>query len=294
MTTEPNSREALEPCPWCGETEHLTLSMCGSLTGDMPDRPYRVVCDHLDHDQIQGPVAYGRFSAIAAWNRRVRPTSAAGDAIAQGEIVLEIVELARRDIARTHTDFIGRMGQALCQYESIFDEHPGDVLPKDAREEAEDNIAALAGLALAQLAMLRGPNDALAHLSALPALQVPQGGGECLLHVFVERLGALFPEWEADQRLAISAELARAALGALPAPSSDAHTLANGGERIDLSNAPVGAMGEVLGADVIRLVIAARLVAWEDPDADALKELQQASEAFASRVPWDDEPEDEQ
>jgi hypothetical protein len=48
-----------------------------------------------------------------------------------------------------------------------------------------------------------------------------------------------------------------------------------------------------LPQDVVRLIIAARMVAWEDPDAENLKELQEASEAFASRVPWEDEPEDE-
>lgn len=42
-----------------------------------------------------------------------------------------------------------------------------------------------------------------------------------------------------------------------------------------------------LPADVIRLVIAARVVAFERQDAEALRELDQASEAFASRVPWD-------
>jgi hypothetical protein len=31
----------------------------------------------------------------------------------------------------------------------------------------------------------------------------------------------------------------------------------------------------------------------KDPDPDNLKELQAASEAFADRVPWEDEPEDE-
>lgn len=41
--------------------------------------------------------------------------------------------------------------------------------------------------------------------------------------------------------------------------------------------------------DVVRLVIAARVVAFERQDAEALRELDQASEAFASRVPWDGE-----
>lgn len=42
--------------------------------------------------------------------------------------------------------------------------------------------------------------------------------------------------------------------------------------------------------DVRRLVIAARVVAFEDQGEEALRELDQASEAFASRVPWEDEP----
>jgi len=47
-----------------------------------------------------------------------------------------------------------------------------------------------------------------------------------------------------------------------------------------------------LPADVVRLVIAARNVAFEDqPSREALKELDEASEAFADRVPWEDEPE---
>lgn len=44
-------------------------------------------------------------------------------------------------------------------------------------------------------------------------------------------------------------------------------------------------------ADVQRLVAAARVVAFEDQGPAAIKALDIASEAFASRVPWDDEPE---
>lgn len=43
-------------------------------------------------------------------------------------------------------------------------------------------------------------------------------------------------------------------------------------------------------ADVRRLVVAARVVAFEDQGTDAIKALDQASEAFADRVRWDDEP----
>lgn len=47
---------------------------------------------------------------------------------------------------------------------------------------------------------------------------------------------------------------------------------------------------DVLPSDVRRLVIAARVVAFEGQSPTALKELDAASEAFADRVPWDDEP----
>ena len=65
---------ALEPCPFCGSTDHLTMAAVGSLTSDMPSRPYRVACHHIDHDQVHGPVAYGRGEAITAWNTRAQPT----------------------------------------------------------------------------------------------------------------------------------------------------------------------------------------------------------------------------
>jgi len=41
--------------------------------------------------------------------------------------------------------------------------------------------------------------------------------------------------------------------------------------------------------DVAKLVIAARIVAFEDQSPEALKALDVASEAFASRVPWENE-----
>jgi hypothetical protein len=49
---------------------------------------------------------------------------------------------------------------------------------------------------------------------------------------------------------------------------------------------------EPLPPDVVRLVIAARIVAFEDQGPEAIKELDAASEAFADRVPWEDEPEE--
>lgn len=49
-----------------------------------------------------------------------------------------------------------------------------------------------------------------------------------------------------------------------------------------------------LPPDVARLVVAARIVAYSDQSAEALQELDKASEAFADRVAWDDEPVDEE
>lgn len=46
-------------------------------------------------------------------------------------------------------------------------------------------------------------------------------------------------------------------------------------------------------ADMQKLVIAARRVAYEDQSADAIKELDKAVEAFAAHVPWEDDPNDE-
>jgi len=47
--------------------------------------------------------------------------------------------------------------------------------------------------------------------------------------------------------------------------------------------------GVKLQADVVELVIAARIVAFEDKSPEAIKRLDNASEAFASRVPWESE-----
>lgn len=74
----------------------------------------------------------------------------------------EVVDAARRDVAREQTDFLGRMAQALGTYEGIFDDHPDGELPADVQEDAEGQMLGLAGLAFAQLIMLRHPIDPLA------------------------------------------------------------------------------------------------------------------------------------
>lgn len=60
----------LEPCPWCNSNEYLFVPAAGSLTPDMPARPYQVICVHIDHDTVRGPVAYGKEAARIAWNTR--------------------------------------------------------------------------------------------------------------------------------------------------------------------------------------------------------------------------------
>jgi hypothetical protein len=80
-----------------------------------------------------------------------------------------ILELARRDILREQTDFVGRMHQAMGGFEAVCDDHPDGDLPEDARDDAGENLAALAGLALAQLAMVSNPEDPLTALKSTEA-----------------------------------------------------------------------------------------------------------------------------
>jgi hypothetical protein len=81
--------EKLKPCPWCGSAERLTFQSVGSFVGDMPARPFRVVCTDIGHDDVQGPVAYSKAEALTAWNTRPVPA------------------LDREGVARTIRDVIG-------------------------------------------------------------------------------------------------------------------------------------------------------------------------------------------
>lgn len=62
--------EKLKPCPFCGSAERLAFQSVGSLVGDMPARPFRVVCTDIGHGDVHGPVAYGKAEALTAWNTR--------------------------------------------------------------------------------------------------------------------------------------------------------------------------------------------------------------------------------
>jgi hypothetical protein len=49
----------------------------------------------------------------------------------------------------------------------------------------------------------------------------------------------------------------------------------------------------ILAQDVIDLVIAARMVVYEDQSPEAIRALDNAVEAFAERVGWENDPDDE-
>jgi hypothetical protein len=61
------------------------------------------------------------------------------------------------------------------------------------------------------------------------------------------------------------------------------------------TQSPSAMSPELLPQDVIRLVIAARKVAFGDasPSPEDMLELDRAAEAFADRVPWQNEPDGE-
>ena len=70
----------------------------------------------------------------------------------RASIVAELVKLASQNIKRSQTDFLGRMTEALCQYAERFEDNCD--MTDDDKEEAAGEVSELAGLALAQWAML--------------------------------------------------------------------------------------------------------------------------------------------
>lgn len=83
-------------------------------------------------------------------------------------ILADVVELALRDIAREQTDFIGRMSQSFCTFEGLCDDHSDGEWPDDDRDDAIENLMALAGMALAQVAFLTSPKEPASALRTLP------------------------------------------------------------------------------------------------------------------------------
>ena len=59
----------LLPCPFCFSDEHLSVIVCGS---NVPPHgaPHSVRCTSLDCEGVVGPVKFGRWAAIKAWNTR--------------------------------------------------------------------------------------------------------------------------------------------------------------------------------------------------------------------------------
>lgn len=115
--TDLSTQPALEPCPWCKSTDHLILQAVGSMTADMPARPHRVICTHIDHGTVCGPVEYGAQAARAAWN--TRPAS---DREARLEAALR--KYGRHDVLRA---IVGGYGYCTCGFDAALSEK--DVTP---------------------------------------------------------------------------------------------------------------------------------------------------------------------
>jgi hypothetical protein len=110
-----------------------------------------------------------------------------------------ITELARRDILRTQTDFIGRMHQAIGEFESICDDNPDGEFDEAARDDAGEALAGLAGLSLAQLAMVSDPADPIKQLAhpPQPTPVDPVAGGEALREAAQSVLDMMFSTYKA-------------------------------------------------------------------------------------------------
>lgn len=96
-------------------------------------------------------------------------------------------------------------------------------------------------------------------------------------------------KWFVDRRAPIQAKFA------LHGPKDTADAMVVAFRRADaaLTAAMQHAGTPSLPQDVIDLVIAARDVAFSDPTPETIAALDKASEAFAERVPWENDPNDE-
>lgn len=123
--------------------------------------------------------------------------------------------------------------------------------------------------------MTQTPTDALRLVPKYYATEPKEGGGGGYWEASIELTGGdyIAAEIYGNDREEVEERLKAALSGLLAAPAS-----------------PLP--GDGLPADVVRLVIAARRVAYEGAAEDDLRALDIAAEAFASRVPWDDEPDE--
>ena len=75
--------------------------------------------------------------------------------------VANIHQGAHAYVFRESIDYLGRMSEAYCQIDAVFDEHPSGDLPLEQAEIAYDNFQYIAALALAQLTFLKSTHRTL-------------------------------------------------------------------------------------------------------------------------------------
>ncbi|MGW8203023.1 hypothetical protein ACWGM0_10805 [Sphingomonas bisphenolicum] len=129
------------------------------------------IADLLSGDVPLTSAAHKKLARARAALAQPAENAKGGEVVAIPPIVEWIIELSRRDIMREQTDFIGRMHQAMGEFESICYDHPDGDLDEAERDDAGEALAGLAGLALAQLAMVSSPADPLSQLAHPPATQ---------------------------------------------------------------------------------------------------------------------------
>jgi hypothetical protein len=150
----PAGQVELKPCPFCGSKDI-------DPAGWMSAADSGPACD--DCGASAGTIN-GRDN-LAAWNTRASIPSDNAAEVERPILVEWVVQLAKRDIQRSSTDFVGRMQQAMCEFERICDEYPNGDWPEDERDNGGEALAALAGLALAQLAIISDQVDPLKALA---------------------------------------------------------------------------------------------------------------------------------
>lgn len=104
----------------------------------------------------------------------------------------------------------------------------------------------------------------------------------------IDKMITAVGQWHIDQEPNIAGMSESLARDLMSEWHHDGRTVKECQRVIRLAAAP--ASETALPEDVVRLVIAARDVAYSDPIPETMRELDKAAEAFADRVPWEDEP----